>query len=63
MEHHGGAEIADLTCFAGYVDPTRGSLGFCNGLWDVGPWVYPCLGLFVRNCKSINKIRLYGRNR
>jgi hypothetical protein len=55
MERHGGDEIVDLTFFAGYVDPTRGSLGFCNGLWDVGPWVYPCLGFFVRNCKSINK--------
>jgi hypothetical protein len=49
------SEIMDLTCFVGYVDPARGSLGFCNGLWDVVPWVYPCLGLFVRNCKSINK--------
>jgi hypothetical protein len=55
MEHHDRAEIADLTFFAGYVDPARGPLGFCNGLWDVSPWVLPCLGLFVRNCKSINK--------
>jgi hypothetical protein len=28
MERPGGAEIVDLTYFAGYVDPTRGSLGF-----------------------------------
>jgi hypothetical protein len=21
-------------------------LGLCNGYGDVGPWVYPCLGLF-----------------
>jgi hypothetical protein len=28
MEHLGGAEIVDLTFFAGYVDPIRGSLGF-----------------------------------
>jgi hypothetical protein len=28
MEHPGGAEIMDLTYFAGYVDPVRGSLGF-----------------------------------
>jgi hypothetical protein len=27
MEHPGEAEIADLTCFVGYVDPARGSLG------------------------------------
>jgi hypothetical protein len=27
-EHPGGAEIMDLTYFAGYVDPVRGSLGF-----------------------------------
>jgi hypothetical protein len=31
------------------------NLGIFNGLWDVDPWVYPCLGLFVRDCKSINK--------
>jgi hypothetical protein len=28
MECHGGAEIMDITCFVGFVDPTRGSLGF-----------------------------------
>jgi len=28
IEHPGGAEIADLTDFAGYVDPIRGPLGF-----------------------------------
>jgi hypothetical protein len=28
MEHPGGAEVVDLTCFAGYVDLERGSLGF-----------------------------------
>jgi hypothetical protein len=28
MERHGGAEIVDITCFVGYVDPERGSLGF-----------------------------------
>jgi hypothetical protein len=38
-----------------YVDPTSGFIGLCNGLWDVDPWVYPCLGIFVRNCKSINR--------
>jgi hypothetical protein len=27
-ERPGGAEIVDLTYFAGYVDPVRGSLGF-----------------------------------
>jgi hypothetical protein len=29
---------------------------FVIGLWDVGPWVLPCLGLIVRDCKSINKL-------
>jgi hypothetical protein len=28
MERLGGAEIADITDFAGYVDPIRGPLGF-----------------------------------
>jgi hypothetical protein len=23
-----------------------GIFGLCNGYRDVGPWVYPCLGLF-----------------
>jgi hypothetical protein len=45
MEHHEKFAIVDLTCFAGYMDPTRGYLGFCNWLWEFEPWVYPCLGL------------------
>jgi hypothetical protein len=28
MERLGGVEIMDLPYFVGYVDPTRGSLGF-----------------------------------
>jgi hypothetical protein len=28
MECPGGAEIMDITCFVGYLDPTRGSSGF-----------------------------------
>jgi len=33
-------------------------LGLCNGYDNIGPWVYPCLGLFcmykyiVRLCKN-----------
>jgi hypothetical protein len=36
-EHLGGAEIADLTDFAGYVDPIRGFLVFCNGFMACRP--------------------------
>jgi hypothetical protein len=31
------------------LDPFLGpfwDLGICNGYGNVGPWVYPCLGLF-----------------
>jgi hypothetical protein len=53
MEHLGGAEITDLTCF---VDPTKGSLGF----WVLGfrgchPMGLPMFRPFCKGCKCINK--------
>jgi hypothetical protein len=41
MEHPGGDEIAGSHLFFGLFGPKMGFLGFFNGLWDVGPWVYP----------------------
>jgi hypothetical protein len=41
MEHPGVAEIVGYRLFCMLVDPARGFLGLCNGLRDVGPWVYP----------------------
>jgi hypothetical protein len=43
MEHPSRAKIVDLTYFVGYVDLARVSLGFCNGLWRIGPWGLPML--------------------
>jgi hypothetical protein len=48
MECPGGVEIMGSHLFCRLVDPAKGLLGLCNGLWDVGPWVYPCLGLVVK---------------
>jgi hypothetical protein len=36
-EHPGEVEIEDLTNFEGYVDPTKGPLGFCNGFMGYRP--------------------------
>jgi hypothetical protein len=46
----------DITYFVGYMDPVRGPLGFCNEFMGCSAHgVFPCLGLIVRVCKSINK--------
>jgi hypothetical protein len=37
----GGAKIAYLTNFEGYVDPVRGPLGFCNGFMECWPMGFP----------------------
>jgi hypothetical protein len=41
MECPGGAEIAGTHLFCGICVLIMGFLGFCNGLWDVVPCVYP----------------------
>jgi hypothetical protein len=50
MELPGKVEIADLTCFSGYVDPTRVSLGFLYWVMGCRPMGSP---MFRPFCKEL----------
>jgi hypothetical protein len=54
------AEIMDITCFVGYVDPKRGSLRFLQWVKGCRPMGSPMIRNF---CKSINKCKMYRREK